>query len=136
MQKGRSAALNELDRITVRVRYPRGAEVGQEVVRWAERGRVARGQTRVGAVGVVRPEHNLDRPSTEIRAQAVLGNRSVDRGDSDRESIETQLDVDWRPHAGRPKRFAEAEALVEPDQSHDIAGVDVNGGVPKRSWRG
>jgi hypothetical protein len=70
---------------------------------------------RVVTIGVIRPEHRLDRPSSEIRAQAVIADRCGDRGDADRKSIKRQLDVDRRPRVRRPKRLSEAEAFVEPD---------------------
>jgi hypothetical protein len=132
----RSTSLNELDGVAIRVRHPRYSEVIQEVVWWAERKGAFGGQARVVAVGVVRPENDLDRPSTEVRTQAVIGRRCLDRGDADYEPIKSHLDMDRRPLGGRPKRLLEAKARVEPDQSHDIAGVDVDRGVPKRGWRG
>jgi hypothetical protein len=53
MKNGRSAVLNELDGIAIRVRHPGGSEGRQEIVRRAERGRASGSQTGVGAVGVV-----------------------------------------------------------------------------------
>ncbi len=53
-------ALGEFDRIAVWVRHPREAEIGEKVVRWAERRRAGGEKARVVAVGVVRPEHDLN----------------------------------------------------------------------------
>ena len=64
--------------LPVRVRHSGGAQGSQEIVRWAERGHASGSQTGVDAVGVVRPERDLDRTSTEIQTQAVVGNRRVD----------------------------------------------------------
>ena len=36
-------------------------------------------------------------PATEIRVQTVIHDRSVDVGDADRERVQTDLDVNWRP---------------------------------------
>src|SRR5260370_30383909 len=126
----RSAVLNELDGIAGRVGQRGGAEDGQEVVRWAERGGAVGSQMRVVAVGGVRPEHDLDRPSTEVRAQAVIGRRGVDRGDPNLESIKGHLDVDRRPLVGRPKRLLEAEAPVAPYQAPAALGADLDSGGP------
>src|SRR5260370_6273478 len=113
----RSAVLNELDGIAGRVGQRGGAEDGQEVVRWAERGGAVGSQMRVVAVGGRRPDDDLDRPSTEVRAQAVIGRRRVDRGDPNLESIKGHLDADRQPLIDCPKRLLEAEARLLPCQS-------------------
>ena len=59
------ALLNQPDGVAVRVCNPCEAEVRQEVVRRAERGRTFAGQACVIAVHIVRPKHELDRPTTE-----------------------------------------------------------------------
>src|SRR6266516_835120 len=90
----RSSLLNELDRIAVGVGDPGGAKpAGEEVVRRAEGADVLRGQAPIRTVDVVGPEHDLDEPAAELWAEAVVGDRRLDGGESELELVEGQLDV-------------------------------------------
>src|SRR5215204_7187096 len=120
------ALLSQLDRVTVRVGHPREAQVGQEVVRGAERRRALGSQARVVALRIVGPEHDLDGPASEVRVQAVIRDRGLDRGDADREPVQDDLHVNRRPVLWSAEALAKAETLVEADEPHDVMRVDVD----------
>ena len=57
-------------------------------------------------------------------------------GDPDGESLKSYFDVEGYSLGRRAKRFLEAEGGVEPDQTHDVVGIDVDGRVAERCWHG
>jgi hypothetical protein len=128
--------LSELDGIAVRIRHPGEAEIGEEVVRGAERGRTGGSQARVVSIGVVGPENDLDWSSTEVWIQPMIGDRCVNRGDADGESVQGHLDVNWCTLLGCSECLAKANTFVETDEPHDVEGVDVDRRAPKHGHRG
>lgn len=128
------AVLKEAEWVAVRIGHPGGAEIGQEVVRWAERRCAVGGQACIRTVDVVGPKHDLDRPPMEARVQPVIADRGLDRGDPDGELAQGHLHVTWRTGLGCPEGFAKTETLVEGEEPDDVPGVNVDRGVPKHGW--
>ena len=93
-ETSRSATLDELDWVSVGIGHPGGAEAAaQKVVRRAQGGYAVGGQASMIAVDIVRPQNDLNRPSAELGAEAVIGGRSVHGGNPHRETVEADLYV-------------------------------------------
>src|SRR5690606_9196512 len=74
-------------------------------------------------VGVVAPEHQLDRLAVEVRVQAVVVAGRLHVGDAQREPVQLQLHVQ-RLIVGRvPERLGEPEPGVELERAVDVPRV-------------
>jgi hypothetical protein len=103
-----TALLAELDGIAVGIGNPGQAEILQEVVGRRQDGCPGRSERRECAVGVIRPQHDLDGPPVELRLEAVVGHRRLDCRDADGKAVERHLDMDRQALLRGPERLHEA----------------------------
>ena len=91
---GSTSSLNELDGVAVRIGDPGGAQpTFEKVMRRREQRRTPGDQSVHCGIGVVGPENDLDPAPFSLRPKAVMRPGSVYCRDSERESIQLELDM-------------------------------------------